>query len=83
MFNKKFLYSMILMFCLISLASAQTIQIQETLSRQGAEYMADGLVLNSISQSHMIINENATFYMSAYDDAGKIQDKDDISCIFG
>lgn len=52
-------------------------------SKQGAEYMDSGVIINTLVYDTAKINQDLTVYMAPYETSGKILDNDTISCRLG
>ena len=81
--NKKFL----LVFVFLFLFSFAFVSSQETMggtySKQGAEYMDSGVIINTLVYDSVPFGEDFTLYMIPYELTGKTLDSSDVDCRIG
>ena len=81
--GKKVIFFCILFsLILISFASAQE-NAGGVYSKQGAEYMDSGLIINTLMYHVIPMNKDFTVYMTPYEISGKTLDNSSIDCRFG
>jgi len=82
--NKRCVKIMLCLFLIFSLAIVNAQELQGgTFSKQGAEYMDTGIIVNTLVYDILTINENVTLYMTPYEQSGKTLQSTDVDCRVG
>lgn len=80
---KKLSIFLFAIFICISFVSAQGEHTGGTYSKQGAEYMDTGLIVNTLMYDVVALGKNITVYMTPYEISGKTIDNNTATCRLG
>lgn len=80
---RKSLITLIFVLILFSSLVYSTEETISSYSKQGAEYMDTGIIVNTLVYDYLPMNKNFTIYMTPYEISGKTLDNASVDCRFG
>ena len=80
--RKSYLILILVLILMFNIAFAKE-TTESIYSKQGAEYMSNGIIVNTLVYDYVPINEDITIYMTPYETSGKTLDNTTTSCRFG